>query len=364
MSGGYPRRHPARLEHAGDERHGFPARAARRQSGAAAAHRLPKTAWRISAPRSMRGRRIYHEAVRPGHAGKQAPTRRHDLIRNGISSERRDMSTNSIALQASSPGARTGARTGAGTGTGTRVLIVDDSAVARALIARQIEPHARFQVVGAVAHVEAALAFLAIRPRTSSCSTYARYGRHHRAAPADRGEWGRTDHHRLGLHPGGWGSGGAGDGARRGRHARQAPAARAGRVRRCAAPETRCVGLPPSSEARLLRPHPPCRWRRPSIGKAWPEIIGIGASTGGIHALAKLFAPIPTTMTVPIVVTQHLPATFIPFSPRNSPPSRAARASWPRTGCASGPARSSSPRRCACDLRPAGRRQRGDPVEA
>ena len=42
----------------------------------------------------------------------------------------------------------------------TRVLIVDDSAVARALIARQIEPHERFRVVGAVSHVEAALAFL------------------------------------------------------------------------------------------------------------------------------------------------------------------------------------------------------------
>lgn len=44
-----------------------------------------------------------------------------------------------------------------------------------------------------------------------------------------------------------------------------------------------------------------------------PDIIGIGASTGGIHALAKLLAPLPETMTVPIVVTQHLPASFMSY---------------------------------------------------
>ncbi len=41
------------------------------------------------------------------------------------------------------------------------------------------------------------------------------------------------------------------------------------------------------------------------------ELLAIGASTGGIHALAQLFAHLPARIGVPILVTQHLPAPFI-----------------------------------------------------
>ena len=41
------------------------------------------------------------------------------------------------------------------------------------------------------------------------------------------------------------------------------------------------------------------------------EIVAIGASTGGIHALSMLLRQIPTTFRAPILVTQHLPATFM-----------------------------------------------------
>jgi two-component system, chemotaxis family, protein-glutamate methylesterase/glutaminase len=41
--------------------------------------------------------------------------------------------------------------------------------------------------------------------------------------------------------------------------------------------------------------------------------LGIGASTGGIHALSMLFANMPHKLGVPILITQHLPATFIPY---------------------------------------------------
>ncbi|WP_176591693.1 chemotaxis protein CheB [Sphingobium sp. EM0848] len=38
--------------------------------------------------------------------------------------------------------------------------------------------------------------------------------------------------------------------------------------------------------------------------------LGIGASTGGIHALGQLFAGLTAPLGVPILLTQHLPASF------------------------------------------------------
>ena len=43
------------------------------------------------------------------------------------------------------------------------------------------------------------------------------------------------------------------------------------------------------------------------------EILGIGSSTGGLRALASFFASLPTAFDAPILVTQHLPPTFMPF---------------------------------------------------
>jgi two-component system chemotaxis response regulator CheB len=41
------------------------------------------------------------------------------------------------------------------------------------------------------------------------------------------------------------------------------------------------------------------------------EILAIGASTGGIHALGTLFQHLPKQIGVPILITQHLPAPFM-----------------------------------------------------
>ena len=41
------------------------------------------------------------------------------------------------------------------------------------------------------------------------------------------------------------------------------------------------------------------------------RLLAIGASTGGIHALAALFQALPERIGVPILVTQHLPAPFM-----------------------------------------------------
>jgi two-component system chemotaxis response regulator CheB len=41
------------------------------------------------------------------------------------------------------------------------------------------------------------------------------------------------------------------------------------------------------------------------------DVLAIGASTGGIHALGVLFHGLPKRIGVPILVTQHLPAPFM-----------------------------------------------------
>ena len=47
-----------------------------------------------------------------------------------------------------------------------------------------------------------------------------------------------------------------------------------------------------------------------------PGVLAIGASTGGIHALGLLFGALPRRMEVPILVTQHLPGSFMPVFAR------------------------------------------------
>lgn len=49
----------------------------------------------------------------------------------------------------------------------------------------------------------------------------------------------------------------------------------------------------------------------PDMADAPLDLLAIGASTGGIHALAALFEALPPKIHVPILVTQHLPAPFM-----------------------------------------------------
>ncbi|MBD2842779.1 chemotaxis-specific protein-glutamate methyltransferase CheB [Erythrobacter rubeus] len=48
----------------------------------------------------------------------------------------------------------------------------------------------------------------------------------------------------------------------------------------------------------------------------WPKVIAIGASTGGIHALNILLRNLQPNLDLPILVTQHLPQSFIPVFAR------------------------------------------------
>ncbi|MBF0251624.1 MAG: chemotaxis response regulator protein-glutamate methylesterase [Alphaproteobacteria bacterium] len=45
-------------------------------------------------------------------------------------------------------------------------------------------------------------------------------------------------------------------------------------------------------------------------GKSKPDILAVGSSTGGPQALFDFFKALPKTLKVPVVITQHMPATF------------------------------------------------------
>lgn len=47
-----------------------------------------------------------------------------------------------------------------------------------------------------------------------------------------------------------------------------------------------------------------------------PRVVAIGASTGGIHALNLFLRRLPASFDLPILITQHLPESFIPVFAR------------------------------------------------
>ena len=61
---------------------------------------------------------------------------------------------------------------------------------------------------------------------------------------------------------------------------------------------------------RTAAPAPPPVVRRVAT-QVPARILAIGASTGGIHALGRLFAGLPPRLAIPILVTQHLPCSFM-----------------------------------------------------
>lgn len=56
--------------------------------------------------------------------------------------------------------------------------------------------------------------------------------------------------------------------------------------------------------------------QQPLIRSKRPEVLAIGASTGGIHALNIMLRQLPQNFALPILITQHLPASFMPVFAR------------------------------------------------
>lgn len=75
----------------------------------------------------------------------------------------------------------------------------------------------------------------------------------------------------------------------------------------------RSGGPSPKREGSGTASLPPRPARSP---RTKPEILAIGASTGGIHALGRFFGALPLGVAAPILVTQHLPQSFMPVFAR------------------------------------------------
>ena len=67
------------------------------------------------------------------------------------------------------------------------------------------------------------------------------------------------------------------------------------------------VGALPAAARAALSVHAPLR----AMSLDPVQLLAIGASTGGIHALSSFFSALPPRIGVPILVTQHLPAPFM-----------------------------------------------------
>ena len=80
-------------------------------------------------------------------------------------------------------------------------------------------------------------------------------------------------------------------------------AARKRRAPRAPAPAAAADASPPSAR-------PDARISLRKEGQLVPEVLAIGSSTGGPHALKLLFGRLKTRLRAPIFITQHMPATF------------------------------------------------------
>ena len=81
------------------------------------------------------------------------------------------------------------------------------------------------------------------------------------------------------------------------------------RVERQRAPKPAIDRTPSKEPVRPVeRPSRPIVLRQP--GQHKPQILAVGSSTGGPQALFSFFKALPRTIGVPVVVTQHMPATF------------------------------------------------------
>jgi two-component system, chemotaxis family, protein-glutamate methylesterase/glutaminase len=90
----------------------------------------------------------------------------------------------------------------------------------------------------------------------------------------------------------------------------------AGRFSEILAERLRRIGRADPAEAAAGEPdeRPPLRLREAPEHKL--GCVALGASTGGLHALTEFLRALPAMIGAPILVTQHLPAVFMPYFAR------------------------------------------------
>lgn len=192
-----------------------------------------------------------------------------------------------------------------------RILVVDDSAVARAVITRMIDASPHYVVAGAVANAHAALSFLATQQVEAILLDIEMPGVDGLTALPDLLVAGRGA--RILVVSSACAEGGAAT----------IQALSLGAADTLVKPGVghlagRFSQILDEKLARLLAPDDRIAEARlhsgpVAIGNHDFDIVAIGASTGGIHALSLLLRAVPASLQVPILVTQHLPGSFMPF---------------------------------------------------
>jgi len=210
-----------------------------------------------------------------------------------------------------------------------RVMVVDDSAVVRGMISRQLGADPELTVVATAANGELALAELDRRPvdvvvldiempvmdgmaalaemrarhptvKVVMASTYTRRNAEISLKALRLGAGDYVAKPETGL--------GAAEAFQQELLAKVKALGRA----RARAPQAPSASLPPAPVAIV----PAAPTLRPHTGKfVRPVVVAIGASTGGPPALLKVFEAIRGSVEQPILLTQHMPAAFTgPFA--------------------------------------------------
>ena len=195
-------------------------------------------------------------------------------------------------------------------GEGARVLIVDDSAVARSVLSRMIDGFDGFSVAGAFSHADKALDFLKSNKVEIILLDLEMPGINGLTALPDLLV--ASDPAKVLIV-----SSTARDGAAQtvqalalgaaGTLVKPAAGSLAGlfedalneKLRRLVEPDSAALGT-------TTLPFSPQQ-----VGAF--DLIAIGASTGGIHALSQMLRQIPASVDEPMLITQHLPASFMSY---------------------------------------------------
>jgi two-component system chemotaxis response regulator CheB len=192
-------------------------------------------------------------------------------------------------------------------GGGVRVLVIDDSVVTRAVVARIIDAVDGHAVVAAVGGIEAALAVLAREtvdlilldlnmPGIDGLTSIPVLAGLAPDAPILVLSSGCPDGSPMALHARSLGAAAT--------IAKPESSAMAGRFALRLMHEVQALTGGGAGGNRAPLPVDP------ALTADVFDLIAIGASTGGIDALAPLLAAIPAGFDVPILVTQHLPPSF------------------------------------------------------
>jgi two-component system chemotaxis response regulator CheB len=207
-----------------------------------------------------------------------------------------------------------------------RVLVVDDAAVLRRLVAEEISKDPALEVVGTAANGKIALAMLPQvnpdvvildieMPELDGLATLAELRKTYRRLPVimfsaltERGaeatldalSLGASDYFTKPAHA---------DGVNgsleiiRGQLIPKIKALATGITRRS-------DSVLKSGSAQVAAPPPGPAPRRPGARRGPVEVVAIGASTGGPNALTEVFHRLPADFPVPIVMVQHMPPMF------------------------------------------------------